>query len=103
MSRRGSLFDDHYRADLLPSPTRLVNAIAYVLGNAEHHYGHSGIDAFSSAGLEPLTRLRVLGEPTTWLLRAGWKRGRDAARLSRFGFASGRAPISSGAAVSRHR
>jgi len=49
MQRRGRVFDDHYHSRLLRSPTELVNAIAYVLGNHEHHYGPScGLDVYSS-------------------------------------------------------
>src|SRR5437763_2957139 len=33
MQRRGRVLDDHYHSRLLRSPTQLVNAIAYVLGN----------------------------------------------------------------------
>src|SRR5438270_13453559 len=44
MSRKGSVFDDHYDAHLLRSPTELVRAIAYVLRNHEHHFGASGAD-----------------------------------------------------------
>ena len=42
MDRKGHVFADHYHSRLLRSPTELVNAIAYVLGNAAHHYGESG-------------------------------------------------------------
>src|SRR5579859_4029003 len=38
LGRRGRVFADHYHSELLRSPARLVNAIRYVLGNAEHHY-----------------------------------------------------------------
>src|SRR5215813_8922650 len=39
MGTRGAVLGDHYHANMLESPTKLVNAIAYVLGNAEHHFG----------------------------------------------------------------
>jgi REP-associated tyrosine transposase len=72
MQRRGSVFDDHYHSRLLRSPTQLVNAIAYVLGNHEHHYGPSrGIDAYSSLACD---RARVLANAKTWLIRTGWRR-----------------------------
>jgi hypothetical protein len=72
MQRRGALFDDHYHSRLLRSPTELVNAIAYVLGNHEHHYGPSrGVDRYSSLAC---ARERVLAVPTTWLIRVGWRR-----------------------------
>ena len=72
MQRRGRVFDDHYHSRVLPSPTELVDAIAYVLGNHEHLYGPSrDIDAYSSLACH---RARVLAEPRTWLIRVGWRR-----------------------------
>src|SRR5947208_7919763 len=69
MQRRGRVFDDHYHSRLLRSPTQLVNAIAYVLGNHEHHYGPSrGIDPYSSLACDAA---RVLAKPKTWLMRIG--------------------------------
>jgi putative transposase len=76
MQRRGSVFDDHYHARLLRSPTELVEAIAYVLGNHEHHYGPSqpdGDDPYSSLACD---RFTILCPPKTWLVRKGWRRGR---------------------------
>jgi putative transposase len=74
MQRRGSVFDDHYHSRLLRSPTQLVNAIAYVLGNHEHHYGPShGVDPYSSLACD---RPRILATPKTWLIRTGWRRAR---------------------------
>jgi len=72
MERRGTVFDDHYHARLLHSPTLLVRAIAYVLGNHEHHYGQSrGDDPYSSLACD---RPAVLSNPKTWLIRQGWRR-----------------------------
>jgi REP element-mobilizing transposase RayT len=72
MQRRGTVFDDHYHAQLLPTPTQVVKAIAYIVGNHEHHYGGSrGIDPCSSLACD---EDRVLATPTTWLLRVGWRR-----------------------------
>jgi REP element-mobilizing transposase RayT len=74
MQRHGSVFDDHYHSCVLRTPTQLVNAIAYVVGNHERHYGPShGVDPYSSLACE---RPRVLAIPTTWLLRVGWRRAR---------------------------
>lgn len=74
MQRRGAVFDDHYHSRLLRSPTHLVKAIAYVLGNHEHHYGPSrGVDPYSSLACD---RARILAAPTTWLVCAGWRRAR---------------------------
>jgi putative transposase len=71
--RRGSVFADHYHPRVLRTPTELVNAIAYVLGNAQHHHGICGPDPYSSA---VCNRTRLLSHPRTWLLRAGWRRAR---------------------------
>ncbi|HET9752248.1 MAG TPA: hypothetical protein VFP52_04785 [Myxococcales bacterium] len=60
MRRRGSVFADHYHPRILRSPTELVGAIAYVLGNAQHHYGISGPDPYSSA---TCNRQRLLSHP----------------------------------------
>jgi len=74
MQRRGAVFDDHYHARLLRSPTELVNALAYVLGNHEHHYGPSrGIDPYSSLAC---ARSTVLASPKTWLMTKGWRGAR---------------------------
>jgi hypothetical protein len=64
-------FSDHFHSELLKSPTRLVNAIRYVLDNAERHYGRPGMDFFSS---EARDAEDVLAEPTGWLLRTRWRR-----------------------------
>jgi hypothetical protein len=71
MGRRGRVFADHYHSRLLPTPAELVNAIAYVLGNAEHHYGNPLTDPFSSA-----REREVLAAPAGWLCRTGWRRAR---------------------------
>ena len=76
MDRKGHVFADHYHSRLLRSPTELVNAIAYVLGNAARHYGESGQDRFSSRAYEALHRQKILSHPRTWLLRSGWRRAR---------------------------
>ena len=74
MGTRGAVLRDHYHAHILETPTQLVNAIAYVLGNAEHHYGASaGADPFSSATCD---RQLLLCVGLGWLLRVGWRRAR---------------------------
>jgi hypothetical protein len=65
--RQGRVFADHFHSRLLRSPTELVNAIRYVLGNAERHYGETAVDAFSSEANE-----EVLAAPAGWLLQKGW-------------------------------
>jgi putative transposase len=69
LKRSGRVFADHFHSELLKSPTRLVNAIRYVLDNAAHHYGQAGADAFSS---EAPDAAEVLAQPAGWLLRKGW-------------------------------
>jgi len=74
MNSRGSVFDDHYDARLLRTPTELVRAIAYVLRNHEHHFGTKGRDRFSSDGLPAEHRHTQLAVPVSWLLRIGWRK-----------------------------
>ncbi len=75
MRRRGRVFADHYHSRLLRSPTQLVIAIGYVLGNAAHHFGGSPErDPFSSAVYDSSRRERVLSRPRGWLLLYGWRR-----------------------------
>jgi putative transposase len=74
MQRHGRVLADHYHARLLRTPTELVNAIAYVLGNSAHHYGiDAASDPFSSVKCD---RDRLLARPRGWLLRVGWRRAR---------------------------
>ena len=75
MGRSGAVFSDHYDGRLLTTPTELVRAIAYVLRNAEHHFGARGRDPFSSDGLPAPSRRAQLCVPISWLLTAGWRRG----------------------------
>jgi len=74
MRRTGKVFADHYHARLLRSPTELARAIAYVLGNAAHHFGAAGVDSFSSAALVPAERMTLLAPGESWLLRIGLTR-----------------------------
>jgi REP element-mobilizing transposase RayT len=70
MECAGHVFDDHYFSRLLRSPTELTRAIAYVLGNHQHHFAsESGPDQFSSAVLSPAERFELLSLPLSWLLR----------------------------------
>jgi hypothetical protein len=71
MEASGRVFDDHYHSRLLRSPTELVRAIRYVLGNHEHHFSEKGVDPYSSAA--PEEREVVVSEPRGWLLRVGWR------------------------------
>jgi putative transposase len=77
MQRSGPVFADHYHARIVRTPSELVNAIAYVLGNHAHHFGATAdADPFNSAALDPERRERVLSHPRTWLLRTGWRKAR---------------------------
>jgi putative transposase len=66
MSRSGRVFADHFHSRLLRSPAELTRAIAYVLGNALHHFGKGAIDAFSSVAPHGES---MLAHPRSWLLR----------------------------------
>jgi hypothetical protein len=75
--RGGGIFADHYHSHLLGTPSEAANALKYVSGNAEHHFGEAGLDWFSSQNPE----LReVLIAPGTWLLSIGWKKARPRSR-----------------------
>jgi REP element-mobilizing transposase RayT len=67
MRRSGRVFADHYHSRLLRSPTELVRALAYVLGNAARHYQGAARDPYSSARTD---RGRTVAHPRSWLLRA---------------------------------
>ncbi len=77
MRTAGRVFADHYHSHVLETPTELVNALAYVLGNAEHHYRTRLRDPFSSGAYDPERRHLVLSDPQTWLVRVGWRRARS--------------------------
>ena len=60
MGRRGRVIADRYHAHILRTPSQVRRARAYLLTNAQRHYGHAHADAFTS-------RLPVAA-PRTWLL-----------------------------------
>jgi putative transposase len=76
MHRAGSVLADHYHSRLLGTPTELVRAIRYVIGNHEHHFAERGMDPFSSASLPAALRGTLLATPLGWLLRKGFRRAR---------------------------
>jgi REP element-mobilizing transposase RayT len=78
MNRTGRVFADHYHSRLLRTPTELARAVAYVLGNAAHHFGRRGADPFASSGIALEIRARALEAPQTWLVRIGWRRAKAA-------------------------
>jgi putative transposase len=73
LERQGRIFADHYHSRLLSTPTEVANALDYVKDNAEHHYGETGADWFSS---QNKTLRDILAAPVGWLLAVGWRRAR---------------------------
>jgi len=76
MNTRGHRFADRYHEHVLGTPTEVLNALRYVIGNRVHHLRKWGVagrshgdDAFSSAACTELVR-----PPRSWLLREGWTR-----------------------------
>lgn len=81
-ARQGSVFDDHYHAHQLKTPTEVRNALRYVLENAKRHglLAPGATDTCSSArwgcaGAGPFPA------PRSWLLREGWRRVENGVRL----------------------
>jgi len=87
MHRKGRVFADRYHAHVLRNALETKNAIAYVLRNAARHYGHRGIDPYSSGmwfdGWRDRPRALAIttstdppptSPPDSWLLREGWKK-----------------------------
>src|SRR5256885_16917055 len=96
--RRGTVFPDRYHAEIITSPTQARPALSYVLNNWHKHKEDQApklsgwkIDWFSSAitfpgwaeyGEEPYFwrgpetyEPLIVYQPTTWLLKEGWRRG----------------------------
>ena len=87
---RGRVLDHRYHASVLATPSAVRNAIAYVLFNRAHHVPTTDrtlLDPYSSARVEthfahevrvpawsPGTGPPPVSEPSTWLLRAGYRR-----------------------------
>jgi putative transposase len=94
--RRGTVFPDRYHAVVIASPRQARNALSYVMNNWRKHaedrndvtrrwdvdwyssgamfegwkeHGRAGFARGRPPGLEPV----LVGAPTTWLLRKGWK------------------------------
>jgi putative transposase len=85
----GTVFPDRYHATRLGSPRQVRNCIAYVLNNWRHHNEDRRVawrlDPFSSSVMFDGWRDRhfnrppgyvapLVLEPTTWLLRIGWRK-----------------------------
>ncbi len=86
MGRRGKVFADRFHAHVLTSPTQVVRAVAYVLGNYVVHALRRGEavsaaapDEYSSA-TPSSTGPPLVAAPQTWLLRIGWRRAGAARR-----------------------
>ena len=82
--RCGTVFADRYHADIITSPRRARNCLAYVLSNWRRHGEPGGwrIDPYSSASSfdgwtapveRPVDPIPVW-RPKTWLLSGGWRR-----------------------------
>ncbi len=84
--RKGSIFRDRFHANVLDCPSKVRNALRYVLANAHRHGIEEGcgrLDNFSSAAyfdgwkecrardLEPDA---PIAPPRTFYLRGGWRR-----------------------------
>jgi REP element-mobilizing transposase RayT len=86
MGRRGTVFADRYHARPLRSPLEVRRALLYVLHNHRHHTGlprgpaldplssAAYFDGFSQRPPAHLHRDAPVAEPSTWLLRIGWRR-----------------------------
>jgi putative transposase len=90
--RRGTVFSERYHAQPLRSPRQVRSALSYVLNNRRRHLAQGGkglqrdyVDPYSSAphfqgwrgrtwSSKQLAGEPVTAEPTTWLLRVGWRR-----------------------------
>jgi REP element-mobilizing transposase RayT len=95
--RRGTVFPDRYHAEIITSPTQARHALSYVMNNVRKHREDQvgpattwKIDWFSSAIMfpgwaeygdeaflwrgPPTYDPLVVYQPTTWLLREGWKK-----------------------------
>ncbi len=89
-NHKGPVFADRYHDRVLRSPTKVRNALCYVLNNARKHGLKLAqtLDPFSSGvwfeGWREKLKVKNLGafikpvtKATTWLLSKGWRRGRS--------------------------
>ncbi|HEY1587345.1 MAG TPA: hypothetical protein VGH63_16730, partial [Polyangia bacterium] len=60
MRRSGRVMGDRYHARILKTPSEVKRVRHYLLTNAQHHYGQTTADSYTSVA--PLVR------PRTWLL-----------------------------------
>jgi len=94
--RRGRVFPDRYHAEIITSPTQAHHTLSYVINNWRKHGEDRGkarmwsFDPYSTASMfpdwqedgeaafalfqPPLFEPLLVHQPTTWLLRDGWKK-----------------------------
>ena len=68
LDRPGSVFADHYHAHYLRSPAEAARAVAYVLGNHEHHFPDASRPARWVDPCSPEVRFHLVARPRLWLL-----------------------------------
>jgi REP element-mobilizing transposase RayT len=85
MDQRGSRYRDRFHERALTTPSAVRTALRYVLTNAEKHYGHEGIDPYSSGPWFPHwvdgvqrprwtpCRAPPTAPPQSQLLCGGWR------------------------------
>jgi REP element-mobilizing transposase RayT len=86
IGRRGAVFSDRYHARALRTLLEVRRALLYVLQNHRHHARAHPVaqldplssavyfDGFSRGGPSNRSRDCPVAEPSTWLLRFGWRR-----------------------------
>lgn len=75
MQARGTRFADRYHEHVLATPTEVLNALRYVIGNRAVHLARWGKEP--QALDEPFSSLatrEIIKRPRSWLLRQGWTR-----------------------------
>ena len=68
LHRPGGVFADHYHAHYLRSPTEAARAVAYVLGNYEHHFPDASRPARWVDPCSSEVRVHLVARPRLWLL-----------------------------------
>ena len=68
MERSGGVFADHYHAHHLRSPIEASRAVAYVLGNFEHHFPDPRRPARWVHPCSSEVRFHLVSRPRLWLL-----------------------------------
>ena len=88
MGRHGKVFAERYHARPLKTPSEIRAALAYVANNTAKHAAEYGkplpagyrdpytVGYFGGRVFLPPGAAAMVEEPTSWLLRFGWERGR---------------------------